>query len=345
MTAASAHEVVLRVGPVSALVRRRWIAGSAALVLLVVALALVSLCYGSDWISPSGVARALAGSGDDVMVVREWRLPRTLAAVLFGAALAVSGALLQTLTRNPLGSPDILGLDAGAFTGVLIAYVFADGAASVAGGAIVGGLLAAGVMGVLAARGGFRGGRLIVVGIAMNAILTALDSWIVQRTDHDVASAASGWNAGSLNGVGMSDLALPAVIVAGCVVVLVPVAGAIQQSAMGDDVAAATGVHLGRLRLVLLVVTVALTATVTAVAGPIAFVALCAPQIGRRLVGASSVALWPAALTGAALLLLADIGAQWLLAPQSLPVGVMTTSFGGCYLLWFLIREVRSGRR
>lgn len=337
----------LRVGPVSALVTRRWLAMVTTLILAVIVLGFVTLCYGGEsWTAPEAVLQALRGFGEDAFIVREWRLPRTLAAATFGAALGLSGALLQNLTRNPLGSPDIIGLDAGSFTGALFALNVLGGASgSVTVAAVIGGLSAALAIALLSASSGLSGLRLIVVGIAVNAILTAVNAWIVLRSDFDVALAASSWNAGSLNGIGADDIRLPLVILAVTAVGLVLIARAVQQAALGDEIASTTGVRLGTLRIAMVVGAVITTATVTGVAGPIAFVALSAPQIGRRIVGGEGTGLVPAALAGAFLLLGADLVAQWLLAPESLPVGVVTTSIGGCYLIWLLQQEVRRVRR
>ncbi|RBQ21071.1 iron-enterobactin ABC transporter permease [Spongiactinospora rosea] len=333
---------VLRFGPYSAAVDRRTAVTLAALVVAALGLALLGLCQGATWASPVEVLRALAGQGDAVVVITEWRAPRVAAALVFGAALGLSGAIFQNLTRNPLGSPDVIGLDSGAYTGALVVITMLGGtSAQLAVGSIVGGLVTAAAVYVLSARGGLSGLRLIVIGIAVNAILVALNSWIVLRAELEVAIAATAWHAGSLNGVNWEDVLLPFAVI-GVLAAGAPfLAHAIQQSALGDEVAMTSGVDLPRLRLLLVLAGVTCTSTVTAVAGPIAFIALSAPQIGRRLAGAPGVPLAPAALTGAVLLLAADLAAQLLLAPISLPVGVVTTVIGGCYLIWLLYREVR----
>ncbi|MFE2934828.1 iron chelate uptake ABC transporter family permease subunit, partial [Streptomyces sp. NPDC059278] len=167
------------------------------------------------------------------------------------------------------------------------------------------------------------------------------NSWIVLRAELEVAIAAVGWSAGSLNGVGWADLGIPFTVIAALLALMASRAHAMHQAALGDAVAVTTGVGINRLRLLMVLVGVGCTATVTAVAGPIAFIALAAPQIGRRLAGAAGVPLLPAALTGSVLLLGADLIAQMLLAPVALPVGVVSTAIGGCYLIWLLTKEVR----
>ncbi|MER0240513.1 iron chelate uptake ABC transporter family permease subunit [Streptomyces sp. HSW2009] len=309
--------------------------------MLLLGLSLLGLCYGASWATPGEVFAALSGAEPSV-VISEWRLPRVLSGLVFGAALGVAGAVFQNLTRNPMGSPDVIGLDAGAYTGALVALTVLSGtSAQLAVGSVLGGLLVAAVIYALSFDRGFSGLRLVVIGIALNAMMTAVNSWIVLRADLEVAIAAVGWSAGSLNGIGWEDVGIAFPVIAVLLALMATQAHAMHQAALGDSVAATTGVGLARLRLLMVLVGVGCTATVTAVAGPIAFIALAAPQIGRRLAGAAGVPLLPAALTGAVLLLGADLLAQMLLAPVALPVGVVSTAIGGCYLIWLLTKEVR----
>ncbi|MFI6025754.1 FecCD family ABC transporter permease [Amycolatopsis magusensis] len=335
--------LVLRRGRVSFRVDRRILVLSAVMLLLIAGLGLLGLCYGANWASPAKVFEALSGArGGANVVIRDWRLPRVLAAVVFGAALGVAGAIFQNITRNPLGSPDVIGLDAGAYTGALVAITVLSGSpGQLAISSVIGGVVTAAAVYLLSLGGGLSGLRLVVIGIAVNAMLTAFNSWIVLRAELEVAIAAVGWNAGSLNGVGWDDLRLPFAIILVLLVVLALRAQSLHQASLGSSMAVTTGVGLERLRLQLVLIGVGCTATVTAVAGPIAFIALAAPQIGRRLARAPGVPLLPAALTGAVLLLAADLLAQVLLAPVALPVGVISTAIGGCYLIWLLTKEVR----
>ncbi|MGP2441828.1 FecCD family ABC transporter permease [Streptomyces sp. JW3] len=303
-------------------------------------LGLLGLCYGASWASPGEVLAVLSGAERSV-VISEWRLPRVAAGMVFGAALGVSGALFQNLTRNPLGSPDVIGLDAGAYTGALFALTVLSGtSAQLAGASLLGALIVSAVVYLLSADRGFSGLRLVVIGIAVNAMVTALNSWIVLRADLEVAIAAVGWSAGSLNGVDWADLRIPFAVIAVLLALVAVRTRAVHQTTLGDALAVTTGVGLGRLRLLMVLVGVGCTATVTSVAGPVAFFALTAPQIGRRLTGAPGIPLLPAALTGAVLLQGADLVAQALLAPVALPVGVVSTAIGGCYLIWLLTKEV-----
>lgn len=308
---------------------------------LMLGLSLLGLCYGASWASPGKVLAVLTGTEHSVVIL-DWRLPRVLAGLVFGAALGVAGAIFQNLTRNPMGSPDVIGLDAGAYTGALVAITVLSGtSAQLATGSLAGGLLVAVAIYLLSFERGFSGLRLVVIGIAVNAMVTAVNSWIVLRAELEVAIAAVGWSAGSLNGVGWADLGIPFTVIAVLLVLITTRAHAVHQTALGDAIATTTGVGLSRLRLLMVLVGVGCTATVTAVAGPIAFIALAAPQIGRRLARSAGVPLLPAALTGAVLLQGADLLAQMLLAPVALPVGVVSTAIGGCYLIWLLTKEVR----
>lgn len=322
-------------------IERRTVVLVTVMVALMLGLGLLGLCYGASWASPAKVFAALTGTERSV-VISDWRLPRVLAGLVFGAALGVAGALFQNLTRNPMGSPDVIGLDAGAYTGALVAITVLSGTSvQLAAGSVLGGLIVAAAIYLLAYGRGFSGLRLVVIGIAVNAMVTAINSWIVLRAELEVAIAAVGWSAGSLNGVGWDDVGIPFALIAVLLILMTTRAHAMHQASLGDAVAATTGVGLNRLRLLMVLVGVGCTATVTAVAGPIAFIALAAPQIGRRLVGAAGVPLLPAALTGAVLLQGADLLAQMLLAPVALPVGVVSTAIGGCYLIWLLTKEVR----
>lgn len=313
------------------------------LLLLMASLAALSLLSGKYPISLPQVMAALAGRGEDMMrmIVVEWRLPRVALAVLLGAALGTSGAIFQSLTRNPLGSPDIIGFSAGSYTGALIVIlIFSGGTYQTALGALAGGVLTAVTVYLLAWRQGVQDFRLIIVGIGVAAMLSAFNAWMIREADLQVAMAAAVWGAGSLNGLGVEQL-VPVALVLG---VLLPVtlllSRPMRQLELGEDVARASGIDAGRTRGLMMLCGVALTAIVTASAGPIAFIALCAPQIARRITRSAGVTLMASALTGALLLLAADWVAQHAFAVQ-LPVGVMTVSIGGLYFLFLLMREGR----
>ncbi|GAA4770626.1 FecCD family ABC transporter permease [Microbacterium gilvum] len=336
--------VVLRTPIASRRIGVRAAAVTAAAAVLAAAVGVVALTLGESALSVPEVLGALAGTGEPRarLVVVEWRLPRVLAGLLFGVALGVGGAIFQSLTRNPLGSPDIIGFDAGAYTGALLVITtVGTGVAATAAGAIAGGAATALVVYLLAFRRGFQGFRLIIVGIGIASMLSSLNSWIILNADLNLALLASAWGSGSLNAVTFEQVA-----VAACVIVPLAIAAACLADRMhllelGEDAAAALGVRTGAVRVALIVVGVGITAVVTAMAGPIAFIALAAPQIARRLTGSAGVTLTASAAVGALLLVASDVLAQRLFAPSQLPVGLVTVCLGGVYLIWLLIQEAR----
>jgi iron complex transport system permease protein len=316
---------------------------SLALVVAILVLGLISLGTGSLKMSPVEVVNYIrdVSGGYPRYVILEERLPRILTAVVFGAALGVAGAVFQSLTRNPLGSPDVIGFSTGSYTGALVVITTVGTSASaVAGGALVGGIGSALLVYALAWKGGVAGFRLIIVGIAVTALLASVNTYLLLRAKLEVAVAAATWGAGSLNLLTWGDVIPALVLIALMMPVVVVLSGPLRQLELGDDAAQAHGVRVEPVRLSLIVVAVGLTAAVTAVAGPIAFVALSAPQIAHRLCRSAGLPLVASALTGAFLLLIADFAAQhWM--PQDLPVGVVTVVVGGVYLLWLLANEAR----
>ncbi|WP_354053635.1 iron chelate uptake ABC transporter family permease subunit [Dietzia sp. 2505] len=312
-------------------------------VVVVLALVVVALSVGERTIPLGRVLGAFAPGADrvDAMVVVEWRAPRALAAAVFGACLGVSGALFQSLTRNALGSPDIIGLNTGAFTGVLVAISLGcTGYAAFATGALTGGVLTAALVYLLAYSAGLQGFRLIIVGIAISAFLGSVNTWIIVKSDLDVALRAAVWGAGSLNGVRWPQLigaGASALVLASMVPWLTRV---VRQLELGDESAQVRGVRPEPGKAAVVLVGVALTSLVTAVTGPISFIALSAPQIARRLrTRSGGVDPVGSALTGAVLLSAADLLAQHALPMTSVPVGAVTVCLGGAYLIYLLLRE------
>ncbi|WP_328316742.1 FecCD family ABC transporter permease [Streptomyces sp. NBC_00388] len=318
-------------------------------VLAVVALAAGVVLIGSgDYpIAPAEVIRTLLGGGTTAQefIVNDLRLPRALVGLLVGAALGVGGAVFQSISRNPLGSPDVIGFGQGAGVGALsVIVLFHGGATAVAGGAIAGGLVTGIAVYVLAWKRGVHGYRLVLVGIGAAAMLTACNSYLLTKANLVDATRAVVWMTGSLDGRDWSQV-WPLLVA--CVVLIPLVLGYgrnLRMLEMGDDAAYALGVRVERTRLVLMLAAVLLTAVATAAAGPIAFVALSAPQLARRLTRSPGANLLPSAFMGAALLVVADWIAQRAFGDRQLPVGVVTGVLGGCYLLWLLVSERKAGR-
>ncbi|MCZ7841565.1 MULTISPECIES: iron-enterobactin ABC transporter permease [Leclercia] len=323
---------------------RRLVFSCLLLVLVSLAVAIVSLQSGAVTLDMSQVFNALTGSAprNITMVVTEWRLPRVMMALLVGAALGISGAIFQSLMRNPLGSPDVMGFNTGAWSGVLVAMVlFGQHLTAITLAAMAGGILTSLVVWALAWRDGIETFRLIIIGIGMRAMLMAFNTWLLLQASLETSLSAGLWFAGSLNGLTWAKT-LPAapliLLMFVCALLLVKRMRLLE---MGDDSACALGVSVERSRLMLMLVAVVLTAAATAIAGPISFIALVAPHIARRLSGTARWGLTQSALCGSLLLLAADLCAQRLFMPYQLPVGVVTVSLGGIYLIVLLVQESR----
>ena len=314
------------------------------LTLAALAVGVVALGTGEFTLAPGQVLQALAGEGTRAarLVVVEWRLPRVLLALLIGVALGLSGAVFQALTRNPLGSPDVIGFNTGAYTGVLVVTVFiGNGYYLTAAGALAGGLATALVVYLLAFKRGVQGFRLIIVGIAISAMLASANQWFIIKVDLQAAYAAAIWEQGSLNGLGWAQVTPVAVTVGVLCLALIAYGPRLALLEMGEDAGAALGVRVEATRLAYLIIGVGLTAVATAAAGPIFFVALAAPQLAKRLTRTPGVAMVPAAVMGAFLMMVSDWLAQVAFAPTQLPVGVVTVSVGGIYFVWLLTRQAR----
>jgi iron complex transport system permease protein len=323
---------------------------SAVVLLLTAAVAaagVVLIGSGDFPISPGEVIATLLGNGTPAQefIVQDLRLPRALVGLLVGASLALSGAIFQSISRNPLGSPDVIGFAQGATVGALsVIVIFDAGAVAVAGGAVVGGVLTGVAVYLLAWKRGVHGYRLVLVGIGIAAMLTAANHFLLTKASLVDATQATLWMTGSLDGRDWAEF-WPLL---GMCAVLVPLAfmygRPLRMLEMGDDAAYALGVPVERTRVVLMGSGVVLIAVATAAAGPIAFVALSAPQLARRLTRSPGPNLAAAAVMGAALLLVADWLATTAFGERQLPVGVVTGVLGGCYLLWLLVTERKAGR-
>ncbi|MDX3248161.1 FecCD family ABC transporter permease [Streptomyces sp. ME18-1-4] len=319
-------------------------------VLLVVAAlaASVALIGTGDFpISSGDVVRTLLGDGDagQEFIVNELRLPRVLVGLLVGASLGLGGALFQAVSRNPLGSPDVLGLGQGATAGALVMIVLFSGSTTqVTVGALIGGLVTGALIYLLAWKRGVHGYRLVLVGIGVSAVATAVNGYLLTKADFVDAARAVVWMTGTLDGRDWKQV-WPLLALA-CVLVPLVLANArgLRMMEMGDDVSHALGVRVERVRLLLMVAAVLLTAAATAAAGPVGFVALTAPQLARRLTRSPGPNLVPSLCMGAALLVTADWASQRLFGDGQLPVGVVTGVLGGLYLLWLLVTERKAGR-
>lgn len=332
-----AGRVSLRVEPASVLL------GAAAwATALAVALAAVTV---GDYPMPlSTVLDTLAGHGTLLtydVVVRN-RLPRALVGVLVGAALGMAGTVLQRVARNPLVSPDVIGIASGASAGaVVMIVVVGAGSTAVVGGALTGAVVAAATVYAIAARGGFAGHRLVLVGIGVTALANSAASFLLTRSDRYAAKQAATWLVGDVAGRSWPDvLTVAAGLAVGAPVVLL-LTRHLRLLELGDELARALDGRIGAARTALVAAAVGLTALATAAAGPIGFVALVAPQIVRRVLTARSAGLLPASGVGALVVAAADLAARRLFSPDELPAGVLTAAVGAPVMLWLLVRANR----
>ncbi|MBO7940020.1 iron ABC transporter permease [Streptomyces sp. S9] len=336
----------LAVPPVSGLLRPRLLAVS----LLLLAAAFLAFCaetaVGDIPLSLADVSRALVGGGDPgtQLIVRELRLPRSLAGLLVGVAFGVSGALLQAMTRNPLASPDMMGITQGAGVAVVAGIVLGwDGGPSTQVLGLFGALAAAFVVYTLAWKRGTTGYRIVLVGVGVSWICTSATDYLMARGERFQAQAALGWLVGNLNGRSWDQITPLAVALA----VLLPTAlllGRLMRTLeLGDDVARGLGTRVQTVRVAVLLVSVGLVAFGTSTAGPVAFVALAAPQVAQRLAGTAFPPPFASGLTGAVMVLGSDLVARKIVPDTELPVGIVTGVLGAPVLLWLLIRANRAG--
>jgi iron complex transport system permease protein len=315
------------------------------LVVLVVAALLTSLMVGRTFYPPVDVWRVVVG--DDVpgasYTVGRLRLPRGVLALIAGLCFGLSGVTFQTMLRNPLASPDVIGISAGASTAAAFAIVTLSlGGAAVSLFAIVVGLGVAMLIYVLSYRDGVAGTRLILIGIGVAAMLESLTAYVLSQAGAWDLQEAQRWLTGSLNGADWQDVMLPlaALVVLGPL--LLSRLRDLELLQLGDDAASALGVRVELTRLVVIVAAVGLIAFATAATGPIAFVAFLAGPIAARIIGPGGSLLVPAALVGALLVLVADLCGQYALGHRY-PVGVVTGVLGAPYLVYLIIRTNRVG--
>jgi iron complex transport system permease protein len=311
----------------------------------VVLVFVVSLMVGQTFYPLDKVVRVILGETvpGASFTVGELRLPRASLGLLTGFCFGIAGVTFQTMLRNPLASPDIIGISSGASAAAVIGIiVFGLSETEVSFVALIAALATAATIYLLANRRGFAGTRLILIGIGVAAMLDSVVTYVLSRAASWDLQMAMQWLTGSLNGATWAGVAPVAI----ACVVLIPVLlfnerhlGVLR---FGDDSAAALGVHVQRTRILLIVAAVALLAFATAGAGPIAFVAFMAGPIAARIVGPGASLAIPAGLIGALLVLAADLVGQFLFENRY-PVGVITGVLGAPYLVYLLIRSNRTG--
>ncbi|WJV44255.1 Fe(3+)-hydroxamate ABC transporter permease FhuB [Streptomyces flavofungini] len=332
--------MTLRTGPLSFLVARRPAFAALGLAALLVCAVVLSAYAGQ---SDMGIARtfhAVLGQGDrfDVLLVQKFRLGRIVAGLVAGAALGLAGCLTQTLARNRLATPELLGVNDGATAAVLLsATLSASGSFGAWWAGPLGALVAVIVVTAVSGGVGQRGYRVLVVGLAMSALASAVTQVVLSRRSLNSAGSLYVWTSGSLNGRGYS-VAVPVLI---GLAVLIPVALAVARHLavlrFDDDTAASLGSAPARTRVVCLLLAVALAGLAVGICGPVGFVALASPVIASRLAGPLRVPLIGSMLTGAVLVVAADTLGRIAFSGSELPVGIVTTVLGGPFLLWVLL--------
>jgi iron complex transport system permease protein len=324
-----------------ALGRRRRGLALAGLAAAFVLIAVLSLTLGTIPVSPLRLPAVLAGHGSPLenLAVLTLRLPRWTTGALVGLALGLAGGLFQTTLRNPLASPDILGVSGGASLAAVTAMlVFHATGAGVPLAALGGGAVVAAAIGALSWREGFTGQRFVLIGIAVAFLMSGGLSYLITRADVRAAQQALAWTVGSVSDPSWSETGL----LGAALVVLVPLAlwlaVPLRALALGPDAAHGLGVRPTATTVLAVGVGVALASVATAVGGPVAFVAFVSAPIARRLVGAGGLQPVASGLTGAALVTAADFIAARLGDFQA-PVGLVTGVVGAPYLLWLLTRK------
>ncbi|MEU6784395.1 iron chelate uptake ABC transporter family permease subunit [Nonomuraea angiospora] len=340
----------LRVGAVSWRVRLRGVAVSLIGLVLIVLLMAMNMRIGEIRMTlPEVISGTFDVNSAAHFVIMELRLPRALTGALVGAALALSGAIIQSIARNPLASPEILGVTTGASVTVVAGVVASGSAYGGASGllatagipalALLGGLVGAAVVYGLAWRRGLDGYRLVLVGIGVAAVFTNIKFWLLTVGDVNDTGRAMVWISGSLNGRGWEHV-LPTAL---ALVVLVPLTllgtRSLDALRFGDDTVTALGVRTNLSRALMILAAVLLAAVATASAGPIAFVALASPQIALRLTRSAQPPLLCSAVVGAVLTTAADLIARTAFSPLELPVGIVTAVLGAPYLIHLIWRS------
>ncbi|MDT3728065.1 iron chelate uptake ABC transporter family permease subunit [Streptomyces sp. DSM 41972] len=338
-----AGHIVLRPGRSSFLVHRRAALVALLLAVLLLAAVVVYLCVGESFVSPAETVNVLLGRpSPDQFVVGTLRLPRLTVGLLAGAAFGVAGALVQTVARNPLASPDIIGVTHGAGAATVAAMSFGLVTHTVLPYlSIAGGLAAALLVYVFAWRRGMHASRFVLIGIGVSVALGSVTQLLLTKGDFLVAQQAKVWLTGSLNSRGYDEAAPLATVLLVAIPAMLWAARAQRGASLDDDTATALGIRLNRVRLGLTALGVVLASVATGACGPVDFVALLAPQIARRLTRTTQIPLLSSALTGALVVVVADLLARRLFSPVELPVGVLTAVVGAPYLMWLIARKRR----
>ena len=325
--------------------RKKYLFSILILSVLVVCLACANIMNGEKNYSLTQVFKTLVGlSSEGSYLISRLRFPRTLAAILSGIAFGVAGNIFQTLLRNPLASPDIIGVSSGSTAAAVYCILFLNmnrGLVSVI--AVFAGIITAVLIYKIAFTNNFSANRLILVGIGAQAVFSALISWmIMSASEYDVPTAMR-WMSGNLNGIVTDSLPLLLIVVIVSLLAICALRYAMSSIALGDAYATILGVNVNAVRTLLIILAVALLAFATAITGPIASIAFLSAPIAKRICGQNQSNILTSGLVGAILVLAGDFVGQNLLYTR-FPVGVITGLLGGPYLIYVLIRQNKGGQ-
>lgn len=324
---------------------KRWIIVTSILSIMAIVLCFSMLMLGNTIYPVSDVFRALMGEKVQGVsfAVNKIRLPRMVAGIFAGFAFGVAGYIFQTLLRNPLANPNVLGITSGSSAAAVFCITILHASNTfIAIASIIAGLVTVFIMYYLANGKSFSIGRLILIGIGIQAMLQAFISYLMLISSQNDIGTVLRWLSGSLNGAQMSGM--PPLIIA--VLILTPLSIAFSKQlnilSLGEQTAMSLGISPNRTRLVLIVIAVLLVAFATATTGPIAFISFLAGPIANRLIGVGTSNIIPAGLIGLNIVLLADLIGQFAF-PYRYPVGVITGLIGAPYLIYLLIKMNRKG--
>ncbi|MET4692512.1 FecCD family ABC transporter permease [Endozoicomonas lisbonensis] len=341
----SSNYLLIRNAWVSHLFPRRDVLMLGTIALLMLVATLVALGTGSSMISPWRVVQTLAGQGDvtESLIINTFRLPRVLMAIMVGTGLGIAGVIMQGLVRNPLASPDVLGVTDGAsFVAVAIITVFAGSVSLFWMPAFVfaGGVVTVMAIYFIAWNDGVAPRRMILIGIGMGSLLVAARTVMMTQSSIDKTAAAQVWLSGSLNTANWQQVQILSVWYLLLVPFLILAMRSLTAQSLGDDVARGLGSRLTPERFGLIMLSTALATGSVAFCGSIGFVGLMAPHITRRLLGNMPELLLPgAAMVGALLVVVSDLAGRMVLAPLEVPVGIFTASIGGPYFIYLLVTK------
>lgn len=325
--------------------KKRYISVVVILTVAVAALCIAMLLLGNTIYSLSTVWKVLTGKTikGATFAVRTLRLPRMLAGLLSGFAFGIAGSTFQTMLRNPLASPDIIGVTSGSNAAAIFLLIVMNlSGAIVSVGAVLGGTVTAAFIYLLSRGGKFEGGRLILIGLGVQAMLNAFISYLLLKAPQHDVPAAYRWISGSLNGVQLSDIPMLAIVVITFTPVIILLGKHLRILELGEDSAIALGLHADRTRILLILSAVVSIAFAAATTGPIAFISFLSGPIATRIAGAGTQNELPAGLVGSLLVLAGDLIGQFAFDTR-FPVGVITGILGAPYLIYLLIRMNKTG--